>query len=127
MFRPHERFPLIVKNLIIINVLMYLATIVLFFTQQINLENLFGLHSVKSPEFHAFQFLTHMFMHATFGINHYGQPELILPFHLFFNMFVLFNFGATMENYWGPKRFLSFYMLCGLGAGIINMIINVMS
>ncbi len=96
--------PTVVKNLLIINVLMYLAT----FTLQkfnIDLNNILGLHFFKASGFRPYQIVTYMFMHGNFE-------------HLFFNMFALWMFGANMENIWGSKRFLIFYMVCGLGAGL---------
>ena len=98
--------PTVVKNLLIINILLYLATITLT-RFNIDLTDSLGLHFFMSSDFRLYQIITYMFMHANFG-------------HMFFNMFALWMFGATLENIWGPKRFLLFYILCGLGAGLMQ-------
>jgi membrane associated rhomboid family serine protease len=74
----------------------------------INLYAILGLHYFDSELFKPWQMFTYMFMHGDFG-------------HLLFNMFALWMFGGAIENSWGAKRFLTFYMICGLGAGIIQM------
>ncbi len=96
--------PTVVKNLLIINVLMFLATFTLR-KFNIDLNDVLGLHFFKASGFRPYQIVTYMFMHGNFE-------------HLFFNMFALWMFGANMENIWGSKRFLLFYMVCGLGAGL---------
>lgn len=96
--------PTVVKNLLIINVLMFLATFTLR-KFNIDLNDILGLHFFKASGFRPYQIVTYMFMHGNFE-------------HLFFNMFALWMFGANMENIWGSKRFLIFYMVCGLGAGL---------
>lgn len=109
-FRP-SRFqilPTIIKNLLIINVLVFLAQITV--GPALRLEDNFALHTWKSPYFKPWQFLTHMFMHGGWD-------------HLFFNMFALWMFGSILENVWGPKRFLTFYLICGLGAALCHMIV----
>src|SRR5437868_15533395 len=100
-FRPSgfQILPPIVKNLLIINVLMFLATVVVEQTYHYDLSNLLGLHYFTSPLFHSYQIITHMFMHGSI-------------MHIFSNMFALWMFGALIENYWGPKRFLIFYLVC---------------
>ena len=76
---------------------------------QLNRVNdLFALHHYKSTEFRPYQLVTHMFMHG--GI-----------FHLLFNMLALWMFGTMIEKVWGPKRFLVFYLVCGLGAALAQM------
>ena len=102
--------PTVVKHLLIINVLMYLATITLtrFNT---DLNDILGLHFFKASDFRIYQIITYMFMHGNFG-------------HLFFNMFALWMFGNTLENIWGSKRFLLFYMVCGLGAGLCQELVQ---
>lgn len=102
--------PTIVKNLLIINVLMYLATFTLT-RFNIDLTNLLGLHFFKASDFRPYQLITYMFMHGNFG-------------HLFFNMFALWMFGNTLENIWGSKRFLLFYMVCGIGAGLCQELVQ---
>ena len=96
--------PTVVKNLLIINVLMFLATFTLR-KFNIDLNDILGLHFFKASGFRMYQIVTYMFMHGNFE-------------HLFFNMFALWMFGANMENIWGSKRFLLFYLVCGLGAGL---------
>ncbi len=102
--------PTVVKNLLIINVLMFLATVT-FERFNIDLTDWLGLHFFKASDFRIFQFVTYMFMHANFG-------------HLFFNMFALWMFGNTLENIWGSQRFLLFYMVCGLGAGLCQELVQ---
>ena len=102
--------PTVVKNLLIINVLMFLATFT-FERFDIDLTNILGLHFFKASDFRIYQIITYMFMHANFG-------------HLFFNMFALWMFGNTLENLWGSKRFLLFYMVCGIGAGLCQEVVQ---
>ena len=102
--------PPVVKNLLIINVLMYLATITMS-RFGIELNDILGLHFFKASDFRAYQLITYMFMHGNFE-------------HLFFNMFALWMFGNTLENIWGSKRFLLFYMVCGLGAGLCQEVVQ---
>ena len=102
--------PTVVKNLLIINVLMFLATFTLE-RFNIDLTNILGLHFFKASDFRIYQIITYMFMHANFG-------------HLFFNMFALWMFGNTLENIWGSKRFLLFYMVCGIGAGLCQELVQ---
>lgn len=115
-FRP-SRFqilPVIVKNLIIINTLMVLAQYVLG-KFGIDLADYLGLHYWRSHYYHFWQFFTHMFMHGS-----YDNVNLTIT-HLFFNMFALWMFGSILENVWGPKKFLTFYLICGIGAAIMHM------
>lgn len=102
--------PTVVKNLLIINVLMYLATITMS-RFNIDLTNILGLHFFKASDFRLYQLVTYMFMHGSFG-------------HLFFNMFALWMFGNTLENLWGSQRFLLFYMVCGVGAGLCQELVQ---
>jgi len=106
--------PPVVKNLIIINALFFLATFALGSAFDIDLADYLGLHYVASSKFNAFQFVSYMFMHG--GL-----------FHLFFNMFALWMFGNMLENVWGPKRFLTYYMVTGIGAGIIQLLVTFIS
>lgn len=103
-----RNIPAITKNLLIINVLMFAAYFV-FGRLGIDFNDIFGLHFFLSSNFHMYQLFTYMFMHA--GVS-----------HIFFNMFALWMFGRIVENVWGPKRFLTYYMVCGIGAGLIQMI-----
>lgn len=112
-YRP-QRFsflPLVVKNLLIINGLVFLGTYVFFNTMGIDLSTYLGLHYPKSEDFAIYQFITHLFMHGS-------------PMHLFSNMFALWMFGTAIENYWGPKRFLIYYMITGLGAALLHLLVN---
>jgi membrane associated rhomboid family serine protease len=109
-FRP-SRFqilPTIVKNLLIINGLVFLAQYSLASKVTISLEDSFALHTWQSPLFKPWQFITHMFMHGNFQ-------------HLLSNMFALWMFGSMLENVWGAKKFLFFYLICGLGAALCHM------
>jgi len=99
--------PPVVKNIIMINVLLLLAYYAVKSVFSIDLNSILGLYFPKSESFKPVQILTHMFMHG--GI-----------WHLFFNMYALYIFGQVLENVWGPKRFLIFYMVCGLGAALVH-------
>ena len=101
-----RNIPTITKNLLIINVLAFLAYYVLSL-QHIDLNNLLGLHFFLASDFHLYQLVTYMFMHANLQ-------------HIFFNMFALWMFGCVIENVWGPKKFLFYYISCGIGAGLIQ-------
>lgn len=102
--------PEVVKNLLIINVLMLLATMA-GYSFNINLADLLGLHHWSSELFRPYQLVTYMFMHG--GIT-----------HLFFNMFALYMFGRVLEQVWGGKKFLTYYMITGVGAGIIQLLVT---
>lgn len=100
--------PPVVKNLLIINVLFFVATIVLKNTGIANLQNILGVYYVDSSLFKVWQLLTYMFMHVDF-------------MHLFSNMFALFMFGGMLEKRWGAKRFLNYYLITALGAVALQM------
>ena len=106
-FRPSSFniLPPVIKNLLIINGLMFLLTLVLE-AKGIRLSQYLGLYPIQSPSFKPFQIVTHMFMHG--GV-----------WHIVFNMFALWMFGSILERLWGPQRFLFFYLTCGLGAAAI--------
>ncbi|MFO0357496.1 MAG: rhomboid family intramembrane serine protease [Sphingobacteriaceae bacterium] len=110
--------PPVTKNIIIINVLVYLLTLMLYQTQHIDLNKYLGLHYFTAPDFKPHQFITYLFMHATHGP--FGGIEFR---HILFNMFGVFIFGQVLENLWGPKRFLIFYILTGLGAALTQYVI----
>lgn len=119
-FRP-SRFdilPVVVKNLLIINGLFFLATVVLG-RQGIDITPYLALHHWQSNDFGLWQFITHLFMHGhVAGVN----PDYEGGFmHLFSNMFALWMFGSILENYFGSKRFLTFYLLCGVGAALFHL------
>lgn len=101
-----RQIPTITKNLLIINVLAFLAYYVLGM-RGINLNHLFGLHFIMAEDFRPWQLVTYMFMHGGWS-------------HLFFNMFALWMFGCTIENAWGQKRFLFYTLACGIGAGLFQ-------
>lgn len=101
--------PPAVKHLLIINVLVFGADYVLQ-RQGIYLGNILALFSLQSGNFQVWQPLSYMFMHANLS-------------HIFFNMFNLWMFGAAMENFWGTKRFLTYYLACGIGAGLLYMLL----
>ena len=96
--------PPVTKNLIIINLLFFLAKLVAV-RYGVDLDNLLGLHFFLAPDFNFYQFFTYMFMHG--GVT-----------HILFNMFAVWMFGRVMESYWGGRRFLLYYVVCGLGAGL---------
>lgn len=98
--------PPVVKNLIIINGLMFLATIAL----PIDLIDILGLHYFASEKFKSYQLITYMFMHG--GVA-----------HIFFNMFAVWMFGNAIENLWGGQKFLAYYIITGLGAAFTHYII----
>ena len=101
-----NNIPTVVKNLIIINLLFFLGT-----KAMPALDNVLAGHFIMSSDFRLWQIVTHMFMHA----------DLM---HIFFNMYALFLFGQHLEQYWGPKRFLTYYMICGLGAFALHAGVN---
>lgn len=98
--------PPVVKNLLILNVLFFLADVCLQ-PRGIDLTRWLGLHYITAQDFYPWQFITYMFMHGNFS-------------HLFFNMFALWMFGYALENYWGSKRFLVYYLITGVGAALIQ-------
>lgn len=115
-FRPgrFQVLPTIVKNLIIINVIMVVAQFALG-KYGIDLADYLGLHYWRSKLFQPWQLVTHMFMHGSY--NDVGGTIS----HIFFNMFGLWMFGSVLENIWGPKRFLIFYIICGIGAAVLHL------
>lgn len=102
--------PPVVKHLLIINAILFLATFTLN-RFNIDLSDYLGLHFFLAKDFMPYQLLTYMFMHANFE-------------HIFFNMFALWMFGNTLENIWGSKRFLLFYIVCGLGAALCQEVVQ---
>lgn len=105
--------PPVVKNLIIINVVMWLGTMIFLQLFRTNLNFHLGLYYFQSPLFQPWQIVTHMFMHDSSRI-----------FHLFFNMWALWIFGKTLESVWGGKRFLIYYIATGLGAALVHTLVN---
>ena len=109
-FRPgsFQILPPIIKNLLIINVLMFIARQTIQTATSTPMDDLLSLHTWQSPLFKPWQFVTHLFMHGSVA-------------HIFSNMFALWMFGSILENLWGPKKFLTFYLVCGLGAALMHM------
>ena len=106
--------PPVVKNILAINIILWLATIAtpgIFLRFGINakLEDFLGMHYWASDKFSPAQMFTYMFMHANF-------------MHMFFNMFAVYMFGAALESLWGPKRFLFYYVLTGIGAAVVQQL-----
>jgi len=112
-----DSFPPIVKNLIIINVLVWIAQ--LMFDKQYGLTNYLALYPIDSDAFSPYQIATHMFAHASYTMG--GQ---IVFMHILFNMFTLWMFGRILENVWGPQRFLIFYFACGIGAAACHLAVQ---
>lgn len=119
-FRPtrFEILPVIVKNLLILNGLFFLATIVIG-RQGIDLTNYLALHHWSSDLFKPWQLLTHLFMHGDVGSPQANYEAGFM--HLFSNMFALWMFGSILENTFGPQRFLAFYLMCGIGASLLHL------
>lgn len=117
-FRPgsFQILPVVIKNLLIINCLVFLAQLTIDGLAPGGdlqpgigmLTNTFALHHILSPLFKPWQLVTHLFMHGSL-------------LHIFSNMFALWMFGSILENLWGPKRFLLFYILCGIGAAVLHL------
>lgn len=102
--------PTMTKNLLIVNFLAYIATWVLEL-RGVDLTSLLGLHFFLASNFHVYQFITYMFLHGSLT-------------HIFFNMFALWMFGSVIERVWGPKKFLFYYICCGIGAGLVQEIVQ---
>lgn len=100
--------PTMTKNLLIVNFLAFVATWVMEM-RGVDLISLFGLHFFMAEDFRLYQFVTYLFLHGGFT-------------HIFFNMFALWMFGAVIERVWGPKKFLFYYISCGIGAGLVQEI-----
>lgn len=110
-FTRPDKFPPVVKNLVIINALVFVAQLV--FEKDFALTDKLALYPVDTPEFKPYQIATHMFTHS---------QQMI--FHIVFNMFALWMFGRILENVWGAKRFLFFYLVCGVGAAALHLLIQ---
>ena len=106
---PYFKTPPIVKNLIIVNILIYIATALIPSFETL-MARYCQLYWFGSPWFHSWQFITYMFLHGGFS-------------HLFFNMFALWMFGRTLEDRLGPQRFMIYYVVCGVGAALIQMLV----
>jgi len=110
MYRSNNNFfnsiPLVTRNILIINLVVWAACNFLRFP----LVEYLGLYDIGSKYFNPYQLITYQFTHIAF-------------YHLFFNMFALFMFGRVLESYWGSSRFLTYYMVTGIGAGLIQLAI----
>lgn len=102
--------PPVVKNLLILNVIMFIISM-LGQAQGFPMIQLLGGYVFNSPFFEPYQLVTHFFMHA--GV-----------FHIFFNMFALVIFGSVLEQVWGPKRFFIFYVVTALGAFVLHQLVG---
>lgn len=99
-----RNIPIVTKYLLIINIVMFLIT-ELVAPMGIDLTGILGLHFFKASDFHVYQLITYMFMHGGW-------------MHIIMNMFMLWMFGMVIESVWGPKKFLFYYIVCGIGAGL---------
>lgn len=99
--------PPVVLNLIIINVLVFMAMALIPSVRE-TLIGYLGLFNAESPFFHSYQVVTYMFLHGGFD-------------HVFFNMFALWMFGRTLEYELGPSRFLTYFLACGIGAALLQL------
>ena len=110
MFR---NIPIVTRNLLIINVLVYLLASVVELGGK-SLTDWGALHFFMASDFHVYQFITYQFLHGGFT-------------HLFFNMFALWMFGCVIENVWGSKKFIFYYIFCGIGAGLCQEMVQYIS
>ena len=104
-----RNIPIVTKNLLIVNVVAFLASYIFGkdASGEAILNNWFGLHFFVASDFQFYQLFTYMFMHGGFE-------------HIIFNMFALWMFGCVVERVWGPKKFLFYYIVCGIGAGLFQ-------
>ena len=111
-FRPtgFNILPIVIKNLIIINGIVFIAQNTFGTAGELWFSNMFALHDIHSVYFRPHQLITHLFMHGGWG-------------HILMNMFVLWMFGSALENIWGGKRFLTFYIVSGLGAALLHLLV----
>ena len=112
--RQFQQIPTVVKNILIINVLLFIIKSLWerhLIPSAINLDRYLDLFPINSKEFMPHQFITYMFMHADIS-------------HIFLNMLGVYMFGSILENVWGAKRFINFYLLCGLGAAGLQLAIS---
>ena len=107
-YRPFTGITPAVKILLILNIVMYFLSMFIDSRMHVDTAHLLGLHLPQSVFWRPWQYVTHMFMHGSFG-------------HLFFNMFALWMFGRTLEYELGSKRFLLYYMVTGVGAGLLQL------
>jgi len=105
----YNNTPPLVKNLLIINLIVFVASITLYKSYSIDINREFGLYNWQSDYFKPYQLITHMFLHGNF-------------MHIFFNMFAVWMFGSVLEKFWGAQRFFYFYFFTGIGAAILHLI-----
>ena len=105
-----NNLPAVTKNLLIINVLCFMGALVAR-RYGVDLNDLLGLHFFMASDFKLYQLVTYMFMHGDFQ-------------HIFFNMFAVWMFGRTLEQVMGSKRFLTYYMIWGIGAGLVQELVE---
>ncbi|MBQ4520944.1 MAG: rhomboid family intramembrane serine protease [Bacteroidaceae bacterium] len=105
-----DNMPVVTKNLLIINVLMFVAEPVLG-RYGVDMSQMFGLHFFLASDFRLWQPFTYMFMHGNLG-------------HIFWNLFAIWMFGRILEQVWGPKRYLFYYMVCGVGAAFCQELVQ---
>jgi membrane associated rhomboid family serine protease len=98
----------VVRNLIMINAIIFIVQSIM---QNMPIEQMLALWGVRTPYFKPYQLFTYMFVHGGF-------------MHIFFNMLTLVFVGPILENSWGQKRFLLFYIVCGIGAGVFNVLLD---
>jgi membrane associated rhomboid family serine protease len=106
-----NNIPQVTKNLLILNVLVFILTLILG-SKGVDLNQLLSTHAIGSPLFQPYQVVTHMFAHAGF-------------FHLLMNMWLFVMLGGYLERLWGPKRFFIFFLLCGFGSFLLQNAISV--
>lgn len=104
----------VVKNILAINLILWLATLtlpglLLKWGINFNITDILGMHYWESEKFNAAQLITYSFMHGGF-------------FHMFFNMFAVYMFGSALENFFGSRKFLFFYLFTAVGAGIVQQL-----
>ena len=100
--------PPVTRNLIVINFIIYFASVLLL-RRGFDLAEVAGLHYFESSAFRVWQLLTYQFLHSTSSIE-----------HVLSNMFALYMFGSSIEYFWGSKRYLIYYLLCGISAGLVQ-------
>lgn len=100
----------VVKNLIIINTVIFLLQVII---PRLHITEYLSLWNVRTEYFKPYQLFTYMFVHSPDGFS-----------HIFFNMLTLVFIGPMLEGYWGGRRFLTFYVICGIGAGVFNVLMD---
>src|ERR1700741_4813267 len=114
-YNPYKSVTPVVLNLIIINVLVFVAQLAL---KNLHITELFALYPYNSGFFKPYQLVTHLFTHSPVLVDGF------LPLHILLNMYGLWMFGCVLERVWGPWRFLLFYFICGFAAGLTQMFLT---